>query len=300
MPHRSRQQRGWHQIVPPVSGQPAPPTETHQALATASDIPPELFKNILEHLGEDKHALARCGRVCRYWARKCRQTLFWAVVLQGRAEALYLFGLTRNPTNDVSRLVNYVITSSAQNMPHTPWIHLLPLISDQSRLPYGIPQIWVRLSGPLPPGQRSLRSIHHALPRALPYFSRHIYRLHLKDLHFAKLDDLTHLVWEMPHLIHLKCVKVTWGSFPLTPPRRRPLGYPLSVELDEGCGPRSVEAAVWLSTSNLTSLNDRVPVLSVDDSARVITIARAIDEAATGSVATLVYYSPDLREYNYE
>lgn len=225
--------------------------------------------------------------------------LFETVNLRSREEASHLLHLMRDPTSDVSYLVKEVQAPLAQNMPSAPWFHLLPLIKDCS----GRYRVWlsVRLSGPLPPGQRSLRSIHYALPRALPHFSRHITWLHLTDLHFAKLDDLMHLMWEMPHLRYLYCSKVTWGSFPLTPPRRKLLGYPLRTELDEGCGPRSVEAAVWLSNSVVMSLFFNVSVLSIDDSARVLAIARAIDKTATRALAPLVnHHQHCFGEYNYE
>lgn len=293
VPQRSRKQRGWYQITPPL--QPSPPAETHRALATPSNMPVELFKDILRYLSMERPTLARCGQVCRYWARECRRELFDTVKLQGHEDVLYLLDLMKSPAGDVSRFLRHVETSSIQNVRRTPWMHILPLIGDCSMQPSHKIDFHVRLEGPLAPGQRSLRSIHYALPRVLPRFSRHIEWLDLKDLHFAKLSDLMHLLWEMPQVAFCRCTNVTWGSFPMMPFRRKPRCLDpafaqTTLTLDKRCGPSSVEAAVWLSTSLSVHKSDLV--LSFDDITRMLTIARTIDKTTSGKLALKVTYHP--------
>lgn len=257
--------------------------------STPADVPPELFQHILDQL--DMRGRARCGCVCRYWATQCQRALFHGVDVRSREDVRALVGFMDAPTSRVSRFV-FVVRASAPSSSSAagdPWVHHLSPIKDRFRqgesgVRLGVVEL--ALSGPLPSssgGPRSLRSIHHALPRSLPHFSRHIDRLTLSDLHFAKLDDLLHLVWELPDLWLLACTRVTWGTFPASVPRRRRKrsGFPrvaegsVKVEVGNGCGPRAVEAAVWLSTCLVRREHW---FLGVEDLERVVVLARAVDE----------------------
>lgn len=310
VPRRSRAQRGWYQVsafasastststststsmsiskAPSTRKQPTRATEPRARTATPADVPPELFQHILDQL--DTRGRARCGGVCRYWATQCQRALFHCVDVRARGDVRALLGFMDAPTSRVARCVFAVRASAPAASSGDPWFHHLSPIKDRFRqgdsgVRLGV--IELSLSGPLPPssgGPRSLRSIHHALPRSLPHFSRHIDRLTLTDMHFAKLDDLMHLVWELPDLWLLACTGVAWGAVPAGVPRRRRrkrAGFPrvaagsVKVEVGSGCGPRAVEAAVWLSTCLVRREHW---FLGVEDLERVVVLARAVDE----------------------
>lgn len=92
IPRRSRKQRGWYQVTVPFIGQHGEQlgTRAHcRGLAKPSDIPPELFDDLLREaagnwLSCDKHALATCALVCRYWAAKCQEVIFFHLRLNSR------------------------------------------------------------------------------------------------------------------------------------------------------------------------------------------------------------------------
>lgn len=226
VPRRSRKQRGWHQVAVPSLGRPNERVgnRTHsRPPAKASDIPPELFDGILEHLTSwthrDRPALARCASVCHYWNEKCQKRLFQGPELKSREDALSLLEFMRTLTSAVSSLIWDVTIREAQAVSGTPWLHLMSVIGDRAHKE--LHHYTVKLKGPLPAGQR-MRSIHHRVPRSLPgHFSRHIEWLYLTDVHFKKLDDLMHLAGEMPDLDTLECKRVTWGSLPTALPRWR-------------------------------------------------------------------------------
>lgn len=293
VPCRSRRQRGWYQVAVPFLGRPSERTgkRAHfQALAKPSDIPPELFDNLLHHLKdwnntrdrrEMRSTLARCALVCRYWSVRCQESLFDDLGLDSRENALQLLGFTRTPTSAVSSFVWRVDVPQVQAVSGTPWLHLISVIGDRAHKE--LEQYYVSLEGPLPAGQR-MRSIHHRLPRSLPaHFSRCIWWLSLTDIHFKELDDLMHLIWEMPHLYQLDCDRVTWGSLPTALPRRRPRNESPTeyfIKTSE-CGPRPLEASVWLAAS--VRCRD-AGFFSPDDFIRVLPFARELGNSASRGV----------------
>lgn len=338
IPRRSRKQRGWYQILVAVSPFPflrlrdgrvsererleieQRANRRWRAAAKPSDIPPELFDNVLAHLTEqrihgraDKPLLARCALVCRYWAAKCQPFIFDKLALRVREDAVQLLALMRTEGSAVSKLVTGVYVREALEVGGTgaPWLHLVSAIGDHAH--QGLSEYSIKLRGPGPgPGQRTttrLRSIHHGLPRSLPaHFSRLIGKLVLLDLNFAALADLAHLVWELPALWRLFCERVTWSeaSLPAIPEgavlhghgmhgdilhritRRKPRNrsvYAQSVRMSQ-CGPRAVEAAVWV----VASMRPRDGAFfDADDFARVVLLAREMGEGASAGVGASLH-----------
>lgn len=299
VPRRSRKQRGWHHVAVPFLGRPSerPGKKTHfRALAKPSDIPPELFDNILSHLTrldytrEEREywrsTLARCALVCRYWSVTCQPILFASLRLDSREHALQLLKFMRTPISAIPSLVYRVKVGKSQAVTGTPWLHLISVIGDRAH--QELVKYEVTLEGPLAAGQR-MRSIHFGVPRSLPaHFSRHIERLSLTDIYFVELDDLMHLVWEVPSLEWVRCERVTWGSLPTALPRRRPKNKSesdKSIKMWE-CGPRPLEASVWLAAS-VQHRDDAF--LSPDDFTRVLSLARELENSASTSVGAYLH-----------
>lgn len=290
VPRRSRKQRGWHRVAASASSLNHVPTEPApcRTCITPADIPPDLFEKILEHLKWHPHSdLVRYALVCRYWNIKCREALFGDPELRSREDAVHLLELMEIPTRGVSSYVGGVEVEEPQAVSGTPWLHLVAIIDDRrTRLQQPYTNISLKLEGPLPAGHR-MRSIHHGLPRSMPgHFSCLIYRLSLTDIHFKKLDDLMHLVWEMPDLVKLYCERVTWESLPTALPRRKPRSESrntlFSVKISQ-CGPRKVEASVWLVAS---ARRRNQAFLSPNDITDVLSLARELENSAGTSVKT--------------
>lgn len=77
--------------------------------------------------------------------------------------------------------------------------------------------------GPFPRKYGQIRSVHFTLPQSLPRsLSRGIKQLDLSFIHFRQFADLTHMVCELPDLEELRCGAITFDSFPIELPHRRP------------------------------------------------------------------------------
>lgn len=293
VPRRSRKQRGWYQVARPFPDRPSARLGTRtyrQPAVEPSDVPPELFDNILGYLtaSGDKRAVARCALVCRYWAKKCQQMVLRRLVLRSREDAVLLLEHMKSPKSAITSFAQSLEVPVAQKVSSMPWLYLVPDISDRAHMNYL--SYSVSLEGPLPPRQR-MRSIHHGLPRSYPRFSRRIVNLSLAGIHFEKLDDLIHLVWEMPHLVSLDCKRVTWGSLPTTVSRRKPKnisvfdGQAPGVYLSQ-CSPCPLEASGWLCTSVWCKSH---AFFSLDDLARFLALAQALEKGAATKVGTHLY-----------
>lgn len=282
-PPYPRPHSGWYQVRAPLH-----PLDTqHESRpVTAAEIPAELFDFLLAHITlnygksllvtrDQKRVLGTCSLVCRYWASKCRANIFRQIELRSRQDAIHIIEFLDAPTSCIAQLIR-LVSISPQNVVDAPWFHLLPCIATRLKghLPFSI-----SLEGPLPGGQKSLRSIHHALPRSFPHLSHHIQDLSVANMRFARLDDIMHLVWEMTSLSRLQCFGVTWGSMPAALPARKPANtaYWPDIRMEQ-CDPRSTEACVWISAC----VRRPDSFFSLDDFATVLALSRAIDSSFTG------------------
>lgn len=201
--------------------------------------------------------------------------LFRTVTLRTREDAHELLGFLKHPTSAVAQYIDRVVVS-VQQVSGLPWIHLMST-NIRTRLRNAIFGLHVSLQGPLPPGQKSLRSMHDGLPRSLPHFSRLINRLSLSDLHFERLEDLMHTVWEMRDLKRISCFRVTWGSLPTVPSRRKCLHgvFAHTITMSQ-CAPSQTQAGVWVSTW----LHHRdIPFFSTTDLAGLLALADVLEKA---------------------
>lgn len=203
--------------------------------ATAADIPPELFERILvslrppdsyfekaEHeVDADKHDLARCALVCKYWARMCQEKLFISVALRSFEDVDQLRAFLHSPRSRIGSYIHQfqIQIKTPQMYTAVPWIHLVPSLYGRLRYRRNVA---ITLQGPLPPKQKVLRTIHWLLPKTMPSFSSEIRELNLRDVHFRSFSDLVHLASELRNMMTMACIGVTWpdgASVPLKLPR---------------------------------------------------------------------------------
>lgn len=221
----------WHPVTLPLPSSPHPPPITRiyfpscrlQAhLATASDLPVDLFDLIISFIevhvhernfngmvGFNKRSLGRVALVCRRWARTCQPKIFETITLRSRQDFIDLWSLIVCPESMVPRFIRYLGLDPANFDASAPWIHLV-CQKVLSRSLHSDLSVMLDLKGqertPLVLG----RSIHVSLPRCLPVFSLGIRQLNLQYVHFRSLKDLARLTGEMPSLRDLYCNKVTW------------------------------------------------------------------------------------------
>lgn len=257
-PIHSRTSRGWYHIQRCLRRQPIIISANHKFPTTAASLPPELFEHILKvlQIGSpdlksinvvffSRRELGACALVCRYWARICQERLFSSLRVNSREDLHNLMQLLKSP---VSRISSYITCFNAQahSITAVPWIHHFSVI--HPRLP-NFQRINIFITGPLPPGQPSFRSLHGGLPICIPsIFSRHITHVVLSDIHFRRFDDLAHLVGELPDLEDLKCKTLTWGPDSLTayPPSRPLHAAPKLSRRITMSGCTSAWVSVWL------------------------------------------------------
>ena len=154
----------------------------------ASTIPPELFQLILKALRPpdslfrtkynetdiSRRELARCGLVCKFWARQCQQRLFYSVRLRCQKDVAQLRELLDTPGSKIGKYIRtfrieFCEATNASFLSE-PWMHLVPALYKSYRLRY-CKNVTLSLRGPLPARCRTLRSIHAVPPRTVPSFS---------------------------------------------------------------------------------------------------------------------------------
>ncbi len=157
------------------------------------------------HRDDDKRAMATCTLVCRHWASQFLPKIFMSVLVHSRQRVVEMWDLDRSPACWFLRFVKPQLRVNI-TLSELSCVHLLTRHTSY----------FLQLTGPLPRGWKTIRSVHQALPRSLPCsFSAGIAYLVLTDIRFQRFTDLAHLVCELPDLTSLHCTKVTWGPLPL-------------------------------------------------------------------------------------
>lgn len=178
-------------------------------MATAADLPPELFERIisflagerLEHqfdmpLEVSKGQLGVCSLTCRFWAVQCRRRMFRRLTLRSHEDftTLQAFVEASKEYNwSIARFLGEVELEC--RISDHPWIHhlytsksLLPRLS-----PYGV-YITLHNRGPEQKTPNTIRGVHHLLPRSIPPSLSLAVHLDLQDIHFRSFEQITNIV----------------------------------------------------------------------------------------------------------
>lgn len=226
----------------------------HSAHATAMDIPPELFKNILNYIAAPNYGngpvsfsyacwrLHDCSLVCAFWAEKCRQIVYQGAQLEiwsrTRADGLRWMALKRSssritPIPELIKNVAVHIKPRKVLKDDGPsWLHLLfaPLVHkklSQSPLMMDHEEHTFPRRFPL----ASFKSPHWSLPRSIPPSFSPYRKVELRNMHFHSYSNFVKFIGHFTHAEEFTFAKMTWdanatgGPGPLRSftARRRPL-----------------------------------------------------------------------------
>lgn len=159
-------------------------------LATAADVPPELFDHILDYFGrefsiirtperrtESKRALSQCSLTCRFWASRCQPRIFEHITLRSLEDVNTLLGFPHTIRQYITDL------SLDEKEPCIPWTHHVysyrtartPVFSRAMSLAH------ILDGACTPTSVRTLRSLHHSLPRRTPILYKDSYPLFIRS-----------------------------------------------------------------------------------------------------------------------
>ncbi|KAI0092284.1 hypothetical protein BDY19DRAFT_590941 [Irpex rosettiformis] len=204
----------------------------------AASIPPELFENILIHVGdkdrlrsredpterrEEMKHLSACALTCLYWARLTRERMFERLVLRSAEDLQGLRTLLGASSNDrlcpIASLLQVVVIY--HKLGDLPWFHnargLKKSLTDRLR------DIVLHILGPVPSAltdgntrRSELQPLFHTLPRVLPMtsFCRRYVKVYVENIHFTRPTVLFNLLQDC-HLVHLHsihCKNLTWDD----------------------------------------------------------------------------------------
>lgn len=195
--------------------------------SSAANLPPELFPLILQHLAHDhwehgysrgkiKHHLFAVSLTCRFWAEKCRPHLFRSLSFRTRTH-LYEFsdlldqaGKNLQNVAPLTTHLQALVFIPCEGDP--PWIHLVSptlrrKIPDRVTIYLGL-----AATGFVPKTGRTVRSIHHSLPRSLPTSYSQFHSLYLSDVYFRDVVDFVRLISEVRTLRQLHCYRLVWDK----------------------------------------------------------------------------------------
>ncbi|KAF7792162.1 hypothetical protein EIP86_003192 [Pleurotus ostreatoroseus] len=226
VPKRTRTQRGWYQVKP---WPPRPSTERtreeqrQSPVATAADIPPELFDNVLNSTALQlsgygsitKQQLGYICLVCRRWNRVVQPRMFRCVTLRNRADVDMLHAIVFTSPRPVYRAIRDIrLSLDLKKYPYHPWLHLFVwsrvldkvILNEPSQL-----VVMVDIKGPLPKG-RYIKGIHDLLPSRLPSMSLGITYLRLCNVRFKIFSVLLHFLRELPSVKDVALTEVDWEN----------------------------------------------------------------------------------------
>lgn len=194
--------------------------------ALAAQLPEELFERILAYVDVDdsqnavkysKAQVGHCALVSKYWTPICQAKIFRMITLLRAEDVRHLMESLQDLGSSPSHFVEFLRLAHREegdwahrvhiSAPFTPWFHLVPLLYPQ--LPRCHCYLW--LNGPLPPGMRTLRTIHWNLSRTLPAHSKGLQELTLSQIHFASFGDLVHLLDNLQDLCTVYLMNLTWS-----------------------------------------------------------------------------------------
>ncbi|KAI0693468.1 hypothetical protein BC835DRAFT_1071915 [Cytidiella melzeri] len=208
-------------------------------MATAADIPPELFKHILYHVGSGSQVLrqfgsqerrdtithlASCSLTCVYWAHASRPKLFEAIRLQCLEDLQGLSSLVLDTPKGFTPVSEYIhYAELVQRADERFWLHALPLHPSNGLgvLTSRDTPVFVDISivGPASADSRHFtRRLSTGLPRNLPSHIVHCDSLTLKNCHLQTLGGferslLAFAASRMFSSLWVHLVNCTWDGF---------------------------------------------------------------------------------------
>lgn len=209
-----------------------------RTLASAVDLPPELFGPILYYVattpsghemphirGHDKQTLMACSLVCVFWANRCRLVLFRGLTLRSVEDIRRFSSSCTALSQSLSRIIPIAqcldVLHIVQDwqVPNS-WVNFADLQRDLKLTRHGRPPVQLELevrsmSSPYTsqlsaPGH--VRSMHWGLPKSLPSTFRPPSVLSLRDTEFSSLASLMHPISENALLRNLRCWNLSWLS----------------------------------------------------------------------------------------
>ncbi|KAI0768367.1 hypothetical protein BC629DRAFT_866223 [Irpex lacteus] len=196
-------------------------------MATAADLPPELFRRILLDVCEGAEqplvldlnqeltnrkeavmAVSACSLTCLYWARICREQLFREVRIKSYKDVRAFSWLVSNTPKRLTPISKYVRwVTLVQRVGERPWIHLLWLQPSLCLLRGGV-NIHFEINNEdsdtprdaTTPQRSTSRRLFAGLPRTPPSSCYQCNTLMINRPHFVTLQDFTSLlrkfVWD--------------------------------------------------------------------------------------------------------
>ncbi|PSS31908.1 hypothetical protein PHLCEN_2v2315 [Hermanssonia centrifuga] len=187
-------------------------------LATAADLPPELFKGVIHALVDDYEHTPRCKRefglaslTCRYFAEQCRPEIFYQIRLESREDVLTLISFLGSSISRIKDYIDKIVVT--QYEPCEPWLHLLHT-SLMYRIPHAEIEYFKLTAKTSSPTAVKLQSLHTGPPTSTPPACWNIKRLYLVKLQLNSFSYLVKLVAGLPQLELLFCERLTWPSLP--------------------------------------------------------------------------------------
>lgn len=189
--------------------------------ATAADLPPELFDNVIENFSVqshweivgkvlvDKRQLGAISLTCRRWAQRCRTYMFHRIALRVHSDVGELILLMDAP-NQIEPVIRDCLTFvdvKQEGAWTIPWFYrILPF--EVHLMMHGT----YVLDSSKPEGKRfAPRSFSTGLPSTLPnsIFSE-VRSVTLEDMIFERFGDLVHLLCGLRILRNLTLSRVTF------------------------------------------------------------------------------------------
>ena len=271
-------------------------------MATAADIPPELFGNILEYTSDDRvledinsesrlemiKCLSACSLTCTYWAQASRDKIFRFIWLRNLDDLRSLSLLVANTPGKLKPVSQFIaIIHLMQGLNEKPWLHALTTqpSSKIHLLPYT--RLHTHILGSDSTNRPSL-----PLPRPLPSASHSCDVLTLENLYFMSAFNLRRLLRQFnwrAHTNEIHLINIAWGKhvkFPDTLFDDAPLKISRSgAVLKSWNGPNTVETA-WAAFRSCGESHS--PAL-IPDSPDVWVSLHASDHRLLVELSTLIY-----------
>ncbi len=205
-------------------------------MATGADIPPELFRHILLDVCENaivllglsrevpnrKEAIKNvtaCSLTCVYWARICREELFWSVWIKNYEDMRAFLALVVDTPARFMPISEYVwSTTLVQRVGDRPWLHLIRMQPSSFQFWPWQHQISIgfRIENP-PNNATSLQSstsqrFFASLPRTPPSSCLQCDDLIIDKPHFVTPHDLASFLRKFSQFDSLRLTNVTWSA----------------------------------------------------------------------------------------